>query len=266
MEYQTDYLVIGSGIAGLSFAIKAARTGTVAIITKRMARESATYYAQGGIASVLDPKDSFESHIEDTINAGAGLCNKKIVEKVVRDGPAMIHELIELGVQFSSHLHGIAEELDLGKEGGHSERRIVHAKDITGRAVEQALLDTVSKNPNITLYEDFIAVDLLTHSISVGPAPAVDEDVWGAYALDKSDVVHTFVSRVTVLATGGAGKVYIYTSNPDIATGDGIAMAYRAGAEIANMEFIQFHPTCLYHPEAKELPDHRSPKRRRRDP
>ncbi|MBE9527874.1 MAG: L-aspartate oxidase [Proteobacteria bacterium] len=252
MEYKTDFLVIGSGIAGLSFAIKAARTGTVAIITKRMARESATYYAQGGIASVLDPKDSFESHIEDTLVAGAGLCNKEIVEKVVRDGPAMIHELIELGVQFSSKKDGGTGELNLGKEGGHSERRIVHAKDITGRVIEQALLDAVRSNPNIKVYEDVIAVDLFTHSKFAGPTDT--EEVWGAYALDKqSNVVHTFLSRITVLATGGAGKVYIYTSNPDVATGDGIAMAYRSGAEIANMEFMQFHPTCLYHPDAKNF-------------
>ncbi len=253
LEYKTDFLVIGSGIAGLSFAIKAARTGNVAIITKRMARESATYYAQGGIASVLAPEDSFESHIDDTLNAGAGLCNKKIVKKVVRSGPAMIHELIELGVQFSSNLEGHTEELNLGREGGHSERRIVHAKDITGRAVEQGLLDAIDKHPNITVYEDFIAVDLFAHSKFVGPTSIENEEVWGAYALDKTDTVHTFLSHITVLATGGAGKVYIYTSNPDIATGDGIAMAYRAGAEIANMEFMQFHPTCLYHPEAKNF-------------
>ncbi len=201
---------------------------------------------------MLSPVDSFESHINDTLNAGAGLCDKRIVEKVVRDGPAMIDELIELGVQFSTRENGNIKELNLGREGGHSKRRIVHAKDITGRVIEQALLDAVANAPNITLYEDFIAVDLFTHSKFVGPAGK--EAAWGCYALDKrKGIVHTFLSRITVIATGGAGKVYVYTSNPNIATGDGIAIAYRAGAQIANMEFMQFHPTCLYHPEAKNF-------------
>jgi len=252
LEKTSDFLVIGSGIAGLSFALKAAEHGTVSILTKRAVRESATYYAQGGIASVLSPEDTFASHIEDTIRTGAGLCNRAVVEKVVTDGPERIAELMDLGVRFSERRNGAEVELDLGREGGHSKRRIVHAGDITGRAIEEALVAAVEENPRISVYEDYIAVDIISHKKFVAHAGA--EMIWGAYALDTSaGEVHTFLAKATVLATGGAGKVYLYTSNPDVATGDGIAMAYRAGAEIANMEFIQFHPTCLYHPEAKSF-------------
>jgi len=251
LEARSDFLVIGSGIAGLDFALKAARSGTVALLTKRNISESATFYAQGGIASVLSEEDTFEAHIKDTLYAGAGLCDQEIVELVVRDGPARINELIELGVKFSERA-GAGNGLDLGKEGGHSKRRIVHAEDLTGRAVEQALVAAVRSNPAITVFENHIAVDLISHSKFV--ASAEKEMVWGAYALDKeTGTVNTFLAKATVLATGGAGKVYLYTSNPDIATGDGIAMSYRVGAEIANMEFIQFHPTCLYHPKAKSF-------------
>ena len=257
MQTRSDFLVIGSGIAGLTFALKAAEAGSVVVVTKREARESATFYAQGGIASVSGVEDSFESHITDTINAGAGLCRREVVDLVVRNGPERIRELMELGVKFSNSPAG---ELDLGKEGGHTKRRIVHAGDFTGRAVEEALVNAARANGNIEVYEDHIAVDLLTHSKFVGtphpapPTPRGGERVWGVYALDKkTGEVHTFLSRVTVLATGGAGKVYIYTSNPDVATGDGVAMARRAGSAIANMEFIQFHPTCLYHPMAKSF-------------
>ncbi len=250
MHIVSDYLVIGSGIAGLSFALKAAKTGTVSLITKRNITESATFYAQGGVASVFGEEDSFESHIQDTLETGSGLSHKEIVEMVVRDGPAMIHELMALGVEFSNRSG--AEGLDLGKEGGHSKRRIVHAKDMTGAAVERALVAAVMSHENIKVYEEFIAVDLITHSKFVETTDT--ETVWGAYALDKSTGdIHTFVSLATVLATGGAGKVYLYTSNPDVATGDGIAMAYRVGASVANMEFMQFHPTCLYHPDAKSF-------------
>lgn len=250
MEAKSDFLVIGSGIAGLDFALKAAKSGTVAILTKRNISESATFYAQGGIASVLSEEDTFDSHIKDTLYAGAGLCDPEIVELVVKDGPARINELIELGVKFSERAAG--NGFDLGKEGGHSKRRIVHAADLTGRAVEQALVDAVRSNPNITVYENHIAVDLISHSKFV--ASAEKESVWGAYALDKATGrVNTFLAKATVVATGGAGKVYLYTSNPDIATGDGIAMSYRVGAEVANMEFIQFHPTCLYHSRAKSF-------------
>ena len=251
MEARSDFLVIGSGIAGLDFALKASKSGTVTLLTKRNISESATFYAQGGIASVLSEEDTFEAHIKDTLYAGAGLCDQEIVELVVRDGPARINELIELGVKFSERA-GAGNGLDLGKEGGHSKRRIVHAEDLTGRAVEQALVAAVRSNPDITVFENHIAVDLISHSKFV--ASAEKEAVWGAYALDKeTGAVNTFLAKATVLATGGAGKVYLYTSNPDIATGDGIAMSYRVGAKIANMEFIQFHPTCLYHPRAKSF-------------
>ncbi|MBI5887098.1 MAG: L-aspartate oxidase [Deltaproteobacteria bacterium] len=256
MEIKSDFLVIGSGIGGLSFALKAAKSGTVTIITKRGVSESATFYAQGGIASVWSKEDSFESHIKDTLDAGAGLCRKDIVDMVVRDAPRRIQELISLGVKFSKRPIGVdsgnIEELDLGKEGGHSKRRIIHATDLTGKAVEDALVNAVNADPNITVYENHIAVDLITHSKFVGQADK--EMVWGAYVLDKpSGEVKTFLAKATILATGGAGKVYLFTSNPDVATGDGIAMAYRIGADIANMEFIQFHPTCLYHSKAKSF-------------
>jgi len=250
MEIKTDFLVIGSGIAGLSFALKASNLGTVAIVTKRLKRESATYYAQGGIASVLDREDTFNAHIRDTLEAGVGLCHPEIVEMVVKDGPKRIQELIELGARFTMRPQG--NELDLGKEAGHSRRRIVHAGDFTGREVEEALLKAVDARGNITIYENHIAIDLITHSKFVrGEIPDI---CWGAYVLDKgTGEVHTFLAKVTLLATGGVGKVYLYTSNPDVATGDGIAMAFRSGATIANMEFVQFHPTCLYHPRAKNF-------------
>jgi L-aspartate oxidase len=248
LDYRSDYLVIGSGIAGLSFALKAAQSGTVAIVTKRALTESATYYAQGGIASVSSREDTFESHIKDTIEAGAGLCRREVVEMVVRDAPRKIDELIRVGVEFTRRAADQGAELDLGKEGGHSKRRIVHAGDLTGKAVEEALVAAVKANANIAAYEEHMAVNLLTAAGRGGDGPTVR----GAYVLDKrTGAVRTFLSRTTVLATGGAGKVYLFTSNPDVATGDGIAMAYRAGAETANMEFIQFHPTCLYHREAK---------------
>ncbi|MEE9543302.1 MAG: L-aspartate oxidase [Thermodesulfobacteriota bacterium] len=253
MEIRTDFLVIGSGIAGLTFALKAAKCGTVAIVTKKEARESATRYAQGGIASVFSAEDSFEAHIEDTLNAGAGLCKADVVELVVKHGPESIEELIRLGTEFTLKKAADGEAaLDLAREGGHSARRIVHAGDITGREIEEALLHAVEAEENIILYDDHIAVDLLTHSKFIGETK--EEAVWGAYVLNRdSEEVNTFLAHATVLASGGAGKVYIYTSNPDVATGDGIAMAYRAGALIANMEFMQFHPTCLYHPRAKNF-------------
>ncbi|MFQ5441509.1 MAG: L-aspartate oxidase [Thermodesulfobacteriota bacterium] len=249
MEIRSDFIVIGSGIAGLSFALKAARAGTVTVITKRAVEESATYYAQGGIAAVVGGADSFESHVKDTLVAGAGLCLRDVVEMVVRDGPARIKELEALGVSFSSSPAG---DLDLGKEGGHSKRRVIHAGDFTGRALERALVEAVQKEKKIKVYPGHIAVDLINHKKFIGPVKR--DMVWGVYALNKDSAeIDTFISEVTVLATGGAGKVYLYTSNPDVATGDGVAMAYRSGAEVADMEFIQFHPTCLYHPEAKSF-------------
>ena len=251
MEIETDFLVIGSGIAGLSFALKAAEAGRVAVVTKREAKESATQYAQGGIASVLDAKDSFEEHVRDTLEAGAGLCHPEVVKLVVESGPERIQELIQLGVRFTRRA-GRAEQFDLGREGGHSQRRIVHAEDLTGREVERALLRRCERHPRIKLFEHHMAVDLLTTDKVKGWRKA--RRCLGAYVLDmRSGQVKTFSAKVTVLASGGVGKVYLYTSNPDVATGDGVAMASRAGCTIANMEFIQFHPTCLYHPEAKSF-------------
>jgi len=251
---QFDYLVLGSGIAGLTFALKIAPRGRVAIVTKKDRAESNTNYAQGGIASVTSKEDSFEFHVRDTLTAGAGLCKESVVRTIIEEGPARIAELIELGMKFSEReipaSHG-AHELDLGKEGGHSKRRILHAKDVTGREIERALLDAISRQPNIEIFENHLAIDLIT-SQKLGYVG--ENRCLGAYVFDKkNNRVTTFSAPVTVLATGGCGKVYLYTTNPDIATGDGVAMAYRAGASIANMEFVQFHPTCLYHPKAKSF-------------
>ncbi len=249
-----DFLVLGSGIAGLSFALKMAPHGRVAIITKKDRAESNTNYAQGGIAAVTSKEDSFELHVRDTLQAGAGLCKEAVVRKIIEEGPARIAELIELGMQFSERALTAANgvrELDLGKEGGHSRRRILHAKDVTGREIERALLAAVAKQPAIDIFENHTAIDLIT-SQKVGYVG--DNRCLGVYALNNlSGQVETFSAPATLLATGGCGKVYLYTTNPDIATGDGVAMAYRAGAAVANMEFIQFHPTCLYHPKAKSF-------------
>ena len=259
---QFDYLVLGSGIAGLSFALKVAPRGRVAIITKKNSAESNTNYAQGGIAAVTSREDSFEMHVRDTLEAGAGLCKESVVRTIVEEGPARIQELIELGMKFSEREdprnHG-RHELDLGREGGHSKRRILHAKDVTGREIERALLHAISQQPNIEIFENHFAIDLIT-SAKLDKAESrkqkaeIKNRCLGVYVLDKnSGNVVTFSAPVTLLATGGCGKVYLYTTNPDIATGDGVAMAYRAGASIANMEFIQFHPTCLFHPKAKSF-------------
>ncbi len=251
---QFDFLVLGSGIAGLSFALKVAAHGRVAIVTKKNRAESNTNYAQGGIAAVTSKEDSFELHVRDTLTAGAGLCNETVVRTIVEEGPARIAELIELGMKFSereSPREDGGRELDLGREGGHSKRRILHAKDVTGREIERALLNAVAAQPNISIFENHLAIDLITSQKLgyVGPNRCL-----GAYVYDKvTATVETYSAPVTLLATGGCGKVYLYTTNPDIATGDGVAMAYRAGAPVANMEFIQFHPTCLYHPKAKSF-------------
>src|SRR5881409_3806806 len=284
---QFDFLVLGSGIAGLFFALKVAPHGRVAVITKKNRAESNTNYAQGGIAAVTSKEDSFELHVRDTLIAGAGLCREDVVRTIVSEGPARIAELIELGMHFSEReipaSHG-ERELDLGKEGGHSKRRILHAKDVTGREIERALLNAAAQQPNIQIFENHLAIDLITTqklaqsraghaagaptaagAISPASSPTVlrgterpsgagQNRCAGVYVLDKrSGQVETFAAPVTLLATGGCGKVYLYTTNPDIATGDGVAMAYRAGAAVANMEFIQFHPTCLYHPKAKSF-------------
>ncbi len=249
-----DYLVLGSGIAGLTFALKAARRGRVAIITKKDRAESNTNYAQGGIAAVTSKEDSFEMHVRDTLDAGAGLCKESVVRAIVEEGPARIAELIELGMKFSERTapdgNG-GKQLDLGKEGGHSKRRILHAKDVTGREIERALLAAIARDPNIEIFENHFAIDLITTQ-KLGLS--LPNRCAGVYVLDKlGGQVETFAAPVTLLATGGCGKVYLYTTNPDIATGDGVAMAYRAGAAVANMEFVQFHPTCLYHPKAKSF-------------
>ncbi|MCL2389092.1 MAG: L-aspartate oxidase [Elusimicrobia bacterium] len=240
---KTDYLVIGSGIAALSFALKAAKNGKVALITKRELPDSCTVRAQGGVACVSDPDDSFERHIEDTITAGAGLCRRDIVEKVIKEGPARIEELIALGVKFSTKSYQ-SSEFELGLEGGHSMRRILHSGDITGAEIERVLANNAQKNKNITIYEHHAALDLITEN----------GKCVGAYVFNScQNKIEIFAARITVLATGGAGKVYLYTSNPDVITGDGVAMAYRAGGQIENMEFVQFHPTCLYNPVAKSF-------------
>ncbi|HWA76420.1 MAG TPA: L-aspartate oxidase [Polyangiaceae bacterium] len=246
MALKTDYLVLGSGVAGLSFALQAARHGEVLVVTKREADDTATSWAQGGVAAVLSAEDSFEKHEADTATAGAGLCHDVVVELCVREAPGSIRWLSELGAHFSEGAEG---SLDLGREGGHTERRIVHAGDITGREIQRALWAAVRESSNIRVLEWHMGIDLITLSNFGGPDRCV-----GAYVLDeKKGTVETILARATVLATGGAGKVYLYTSNPDVATGDGIAMAYRAGAEIANMEFYQFHPTVLYEPKAKSF-------------
>jgi L-aspartate oxidase len=246
------FVVIGSGIAGLSFALQAAAHGSVAIVTKGARADSNTAWAQGGIASVTSSEDSFELHVKDTLEAGAGLCDERVVRSIVNDGPARIRELIERGVHFDEReLPDGSHELDLGREGGHSKRRILHARDITGREIERALLDAVAAQPNITVFENHMAVDLIT----LGKLGYVSEDrCLGVYVLDEATGgVAALRSDRVILATGGCGKVYLYTTNPAIATGDGVAIAWRAGARIANMEFIQFHPTCLYHPEARSF-------------
>jgi L-aspartate oxidase len=256
MEYKSDFLVIGSGIAGLSLALKVAEYGQVVIVTKKEAMETSTNYAQGGIASVFGQSDTFDLHVRDTLEAGDGLCKQDVVEMVVESGPEQVRELMDWGVAFTRERAGKIE-LDLGLEGGHSQKRIVHAGDLTGHVIEQVLVDSVKSHPRISLFENYIAVDLITYSTRMkrGFVTAAHEDLCcGAYVLDtKTTDVHTFQSKITVLATGGAGKIYYFTSNPDIATGDGIAMAYRAGALVANLEFVQFHPTCLYHAEAKNF-------------
>ncbi|MCD6170641.1 MAG: L-aspartate oxidase [Candidatus Latescibacteria bacterium] len=249
MDIETDYLVIGTGIAGLSFALEAAQQGEVAIITKKADSDSNTNYAQGGIAAALAPDDSTSLHIEDTLRTGAGLCNPKTVELVAREAPAMVSKLIKWGVEFTKRQNGT---LALGREGGHSKNRIVHAADLTGAAIEKALLERAKKEKSITIYENHFAIDLITehHLFDVKEKRSRRITCWGAYVLDtKQAEVHKFLAKVTLLATGGAGQVYLHTTNPAIATGDGVAMAFRAGAEVANLEFAQFHPTSLYHPD-----------------
>jgi L-aspartate oxidase len=246
---KTDVLILGSGIGGLMLALKAARHGDVLVVTKRSAEDSSTNRAQGGIAAVFDGGDSFRSHIADTLKCGAGLSDRDVVRAVVAEAPERVQELARLGVAFNRKGHSF----DLGREGGHTHRRIVHASDLTGHAIEQALLERVRSHPRIRLLENHLAVDLIMDSRLSGRHTAATRDAcWGAYIMDRhSQRIRPLSARVTVLATGGCGKVYLYTSNPDVATGDGIAMAYRAGASVESLEFVQFHPTVLFHPAAR---------------
>jgi L-aspartate oxidase len=250
---QFNYVIVGSGSAGLTFALKAAEQGSVAIVTKRSRSDSNTAWAQGGIACVTSDEDSMELHVRDTLVAGDGLCNEEVVRTILKEGPACIAELVSCGMDFDKRTNENGKnELDLGKEGGHSKRRILHARDRTGFEIEQTLIAAVLRHPNITLLENHMAVDLITTE-KLGEKNGSIRCV-GLYVFDeKKECVETIRTDVTVLATGGCGKVYLYTTNPDIATGDGIAIAWRAGAAIANMEFMQFHPTCLYHPKAKSF-------------
>ena len=242
-----DFLVLGSGIAGLSFALKVARRGRVAILTKKNRADSNTNWAQGGIASVMGSDDTTELHVQDTLVAGAGLCRESVVRTIVEEGPRCIRELVELGTRFSEDEQNQGPHLT--QEGGHSRRRIIHAKDATGAEIERSLLRAVAAEPNITVLENHFGVDLIT-SAKLGLSGP--NRCLGVYVLNRqTGRIEAFAAPAVVLATGGCGKVYLYTTNPDIATGDGVAMAYRAGASVANMEFIQFHPTCLFHPKAK---------------
>lgn len=253
MPQQCDVLIIGSGAAGLSLALRLAPHAHVHVVTKGPLTESASFYAQGGISAVLDKSDSIASHIADTLAAGAGLCDPEVVRYTVERGKESIQWLIERGVPFTEETgnsDGVERHFHLTREGGHSHRRVVHAADATGRAIETTLEQQVRAHPNITLFEQHMAIDLIT-AAKLGLQP---QRCWGAYVFNRQTRrVEVFSARYVVLATGGAGKVYLYTSNPDVASGDGIAMAWRAGCRIANMEFVQFHPTCLYHPKAKSF-------------
>ncbi len=240
---ESDFLVIGSGIAGLSAAAELATLGSVSVVTKGDLMRSNSAFAQGGIAAVMDPADSFASHVRDTLEAGAGLCREEVVRGIVGEGPACIQRLIDQGVRFSER----DNRLDLGLEGGHSQRRILHASDLTGREIQRALAEACRAHPRIRLFENHAAVDLILER-HPSEAPPDRNRALGAYALAPDGQVLTFRARAVILATGGAGKVYLYTTNPDIATGDGMAMAFRAGLELRNLEFVQFHPTCLYNP------------------
>jgi L-aspartate oxidase len=247
---KSEFLVVGSGIAGLSFALKVASLGRVKIVTKKKQVDSATNLAQGGVAAVLGSSDRFDDHVADTLSSGAGLCDEDVVRMVVENGPDRIAELVKIGVDFVKNKDG---SLSLGKEGGHSRRRVAHAYDLTGREIERALIAKVQENRNIEVYEDHTCVELITELGEEEDGPVGKKECKGAFVLDQSGKVHCFSAAVTVLCTGGAGKVYLYTSNPDIATGDGVALAFRAGAGVANMEFVQFHPTCLYHMDARNF-------------
>lgn len=249
---ETGVLIIGSGIAGLSLALKLADFTDVCLVTKKNKADTATNLAQGGIAAVLSSQDSLEMHVTDTLHSGDGLSHEDVVSFVVSEGPARVRELVSLGVHFMTGHHG--EEFDLGMEGGHSARRVAHARDLTGHEIERALLTAVADHEKIVVLEDHMAIDLLLESKALGQKSSARDRCLGAYVLDRtSGKVEACVARATILCTGGCGKVYLYTTNPDIATGDGLAMAYRAGARVANLEFMQFHPTCFYNPRLKNF-------------
>ena len=253
MTIESDFLIIGSGIAGLSLALKLSEHGSVSIITKKEKAESNTNYAQGGIAAVFSPEDSFDIHVKDTLKAGDGLCHEDAVDMLVRQGPRRVQELVEWGANFTKKKDSNSAYL-LGREGGHTRNRIVHAKDLTGKEVENALLSAIKSHPQITIYEKHFAIELITEHHLINSIESDRIHCWGSYVLNvPSGEIITFLSRATILATGGSGQTYLHTTNPTIATGDGIAMSLRAGALIANMEFMQFHPTTLYHPEAESF-------------
>jgi L-aspartate oxidase len=251
---QFDVLIIGSGLAGLSLALRTAEHKKICLVSKRTKNDSASNWAQGGIAAVLNDEDSIEAHIQDTLTAGAGLCDAAVTRKVVEHGKETVEWLIEQGVSFTREQDDSGYHLT--REGGHSHRRVIHAADATGHAVQTTLAQKVRQHPNITLLENHIAVDLITtHKVKVKDPELLNNNAClGAYVLDNTTgKVITIGAQNTILATGGAGKVYLYTTNPDVSTGDGMAMAWRAGCRVANMEFIQFHPTCLFHPHAKSF-------------
>lgn len=254
MKIKTDYLVIGTGLAGLAFALKMAKHGNVTILSKTKSNQTNTNWAQGGIAAVFDESDSFDKHIQDTLDAGGGLCREDVVRNVIEQAPERIQDLIDWGVQFdlkkdSNDHHSI----DLTREGGHSKRRILHVKDYTGAAIQKSLLNTISNHPNIKILENHFAIDLLVDK-KINPLLTTPSRAIGAYVFDndKKQVLQ-ILAKTTCLASGGAGKTYLYTSNWEGATGDGIAMAYRAGCRVSNLEMMQFHPTCLYHPDARNF-------------
>lgn len=249
LTHQFDVIIVGSGGAGLSLALSLPHHFNIAVLAKSTLTDASTYYAQGGVAAVLDETDSIQQHIDDTMIAGAHLCELDAVKQTVEGGKPSVDFLLNNGVQFTLDEQS---QLHLTREGGHSQRRIIHAADATGRAISTTLVQRAQEKDNITIFENFIAIDLIT-SQKLGLDEAHNRAL-GLYALDeKTEQVHTFLAPFTALACGGAMKAYLYTSNPDIATGDGIAMAYRAGCRVANMEFNQFHPTCLYHPQARSF-------------
>ena len=253
--HSTDTLVLGSGLAGLYFALSVADRRKVTILTKHRRESSNTRWAQGGISAVFAPEDSLDAHVADTLRVGAGLCREAMVRRAVELGPKLVAGLAsEFGVQFDRIGNDADAPFELGREGGHSNRRVVHHRDMTGAEIERALIESVEAHPNITILEHHDVIDLLSFAKFDGSPSSSGQGCFGCYALDiQNDRVLAFVSPLTVLATGGAGKVYRFTSNPHVATGDGIAMAYRIGAEVGNLEFMQFHPTILFHPDAKSF-------------